>query len=485
MKNISFILAFLLAVPIVWLACKKHTQEKLSPDNDKALAIRSACTYETLSGDITSNRTLSAATVYRIDGCVTVKSGATLDIPAGTLLQGMKTPTNGGKSFLIVERGAMLNISGTSTNPVVFTSDQSPGNRAAGDWGGLRVFGEANNNNSNAISVDLGCAVYTGGGTNNSDNSGVMEYFQVHFAGAPANTNDLSRAAIMLNSVGSGTMIANVQVAHTKNDALLLAGGNVKIEKMISYNADRTDFKISYGNTSEIQFITSLRLDNGAVPSQTAYGLDITNQPNTSSTSMPLTTPVISNASIVGPNFCNPAAVSSNFSYAVRFSNNGAGKIYNSVFSSWRTLSAQSGLEIVGGSSPSSVTQTVSGNLEFSYNSFHNSGTTPFSSPSWTGGCGSSMAAWITGAPTAPACKEAGNQFSVTTLGYDASFCDNFCSAMFSSDFTLGTTSLSAPNFGWDTGNRFSHPTYRGAFGAADWTQGWTDWCPQDKVYCE
>ena len=57
-----------------------------------------------LKGDITGNRTLSADTVYTLDGFVYVVDGATLTIPAGTVIQGK----SGTKAALIVERGGKL-----------------------------------------------------------------------------------------------------------------------------------------------------------------------------------------------------------------------------------------------------------------------------------------------------------------------------------------------------------------------------------------
>lgn len=464
------------------MACKKSLQ----PDSEnrdlnnlsKAKALQ-ACVFETLSGDITTNRTLSSAVVYKLDGCVTVKSGATLTIPANTLLQGMKTPSVGGKSALIIERGARLNINGTATNPVIFTSDQAPGSRLPGDWVGLRIFGQAPNNNANALSIDLGCAIYTGGGTTSADNSGSMQYFQVHFAGAAANANDFSQAAVMLNSVGTGTTFDHVQISNPKNDGLAAFGGLVKLTNIASYNADRTDFRYEFGYKGNSQFLAAMRLKNTGVPSANAYGLEIANN-RFSATNIPLTQPVVSNLSIQGPNSCNGSAINTLYKEGIRITNGAVGKLYNNVISAWNTSITPSGFNI---DNPTSIAKTATNDLEFSYNSFHNSGITPYKSSTWIGGCESNMSLWITGAGGLP-CDETGNQFSVSVLGYNSSFCSNFCSGGFSQNFTLGTTTLASANYSWDSGSQFSHPSYRGAFGATDWLQGWTDWCAQNKIYC-
>lgn len=482
MKKLLLIFFLSFSVSIVFFACKKYAKDPGELSGDAKLAgvkAALACTFETLSGNITSSRTLSSTTVYKLDGCVTVKTGATLTIPAGTLLLGMKTPTAGGKSALIVEKGAKLNINGTSSAPVIFTSDQNAGSRNPGDWVGVRIFGQAPNNNANALNVDMGCAIYSGGGTINADNSGTMQYFQIHYAGAQATSGDFSQASIMLNSLGTGTTIDHLQISNTLNDGMAVFGGLVKIANVASYNADRTDFRYEFGYRGNSQFLASMRLNNAAIPSNDAFGIFVINNRFTPGNA-PVTNPVISNATILGPNSCGNATVNSRFREAVRISNSAGAKLYNNVLSSWNTTTTPSGFNIDNGTS---IAKTATNDLQFSYNSFHQSGATPYAAgAAWTSACESSIALWITGAGGLP-CDESGNQFSVSTLGYNSSFCSNFCSG-FSQNFTLGMTTLSSPNYSWDTGGQFSHPTYRGAFGATDWTLGWTDWCPGSHNYC-
>lgn len=482
MKKLLLIFLFATTSSFVFFACKKYSKDpgelSSNPKLSEAKAAL-ACTFETLTGNITANRTLSATTVYKLDGCVTVKSGATLTIPAGTLLLGMKTPTGGGKSALIVEKGAKLNINGTSSNPVIFTSDQNVGSRNPGDWVGLRIFGQAPNNNANALNVDMGCAIYSGGGTISADNSGTMQYFQVHYAGSQATSGDFSQAGVMLNSVGTGTTFDHVQISNTLNDGMALFGGLVKVTNVASYNADRTDFRYEFGYKGNSQFLAAMRLNNAAIPTADAYGVDVINNRFVSG-STPVTQPSISNITTLGPNSCNSAAVNIRFRNAIRIADGAAAKIYNSVLSSWNTGITSSGFRI---ESSASVAKTATNDLQFSYNSFNQSGATPYiSTTTWTSACESSIALWITGAGGLP-CDESGNQFSVSTLGYNSSFCSNFCSS-FTQNFTLGMTTLSSPNFSWDTGSQFSHPNYRGAFGSTDWTLGWTDWCPGSHNYC-
>ena len=110
---------------------------------------------QTLSGVLTGTTTLDAGQVYLIDGEVYVDNGATLNIPAGTVLKGKQSPTagRGQASVLVVQRGGTINATGTATAPVVFTAEVDDvadpfdtNESQRGLWGGVVVLGNATNN---------------------------------------------------------------------------------------------------------------------------------------------------------------------------------------------------------------------------------------------------------------------------------------------------------------------------------------------------
>lgn len=289
----------------------------------------------------------------------------------------------------MIEKGAKLVTTGTSTDPIIFTSDESLAPRALGDWGGIVFDGPASNNNSNSLKIRLSSTyTITGDDINDADNSGSFQFVQVHFGDAGYSTDVLSKSAHILNSVGTATIIDHVQITNSKYDGIGMYGGLVDMNNIVSYDAGRTDFPISYGYQGNIQFITAMRIENTAVPTGTAYDLEITNQTTSDITTTPLTQPVISNLTVLGPNYCSPTTVNSQFDYA------SAGKIYNSVFSAWKSTATHSGLLM---DKATCFNNTASRDLIFSYNSFDRSGTgtayfdgalTP-----WSGaGCSSSMA---------------------------------------------------------------------------------------------
>src|SRR5690606_18871825 len=71
------------------------------------------------------------------------------------------------------------------------------------------------------------------------------------------------------------------------------------------------------------------------------------------------------------------------------------------------------------------------------------------------------------------------------TLGYDHT---SICGSSSNRNFALGSTTLSGPMFSGvnDLDDAFfdDAPSFRGAFGSTDWSDGWSEWAPQGVNYC-
>lgn len=89
----------------------------------------------------TGDVTLEKGT-YLLKGWVYVADGAKLRIPAGTIIKGDKQTM----AALIIEPGGYVEMKGTKEAPIVMTSEEAPGQRRPGDWGGLIICGKAKNN---------------------------------------------------------------------------------------------------------------------------------------------------------------------------------------------------------------------------------------------------------------------------------------------------------------------------------------------------
>jgi hypothetical protein len=213
-----------------------------------------------LTGSIAANRTLFADTTYVLRGFVYVNSGATLTVNAGTRIVGDTTALG---SALFVLRGARIVATGTESQPIVFTSQRSAGNRAPGDWGGLVIVGNARNNRSGSVIVEgsngsvLGAnpagTVYTGG-TTDTDNSGILRYVRVEFAGyATVADNELN--SFTFASVGSGTTLEYLQSLAGLDDSFEWFGGAVDGRYLVSYESGDDHFDGSEGYRGRNQFL--------------------------------------------------------------------------------------------------------------------------------------------------------------------------------------------------------------------------------------
>ena len=236
----------------------------------------------TLSGDMTASRTLVADTVYVLRGPVRVRSGATLRIGAGTRIVGDSTVVG---SSLLIERGAKIYAEGTATHPIVFTSQRAPGARQPGDWGGVSIIGRARVNlRLDALrseGPDGGTGEYIGG-TNDADDSGVLRYVRIEFAGQAVHPH-LEMNSLSLYAVGSGTTIEYVQTLAGLDDGFKWFGGTVNGRYLVSYEAGDDNFDASQGYRGRNQFLIALqsvillpRAGNGA-PSEDHNFLELDN----------------------------------------------------------------------------------------------------------------------------------------------------------------------------------------------------------------
>ena len=307
--------------------------------------------------NITGTVTLDASKVYLLTSTCVVRSGGKLIIPAGTVIRGAADLTATPKlyDFICVERGGMIEVNGTSSKPVVMKSNKAAGSRDRGDWGGLVLCGKAVNNQGldaqlegfNNIAVDNTLGKF--GGSDDADNSGVVKYVRIEFAGLAFEPNKEVNSLTM-GSVGSKTEIEGVQCSFGNDDAFEWFGGTVNCKKLIAYKTTDDDFDTDFGYRGMVQF--------GIAVKDTAY-FDLSwNAPSGSSTSetfesdndaagsgkLPLTSAVFSNITCVGPvpldkTYNDLASVQkSAFRRGARIRRNSRLSIVNSVFMGYRNF---------------------------------------------------------------------------------------------------------------------------------------------------
>ena len=184
---------------------------------------------------------------YLLKGWVYVAAGSELTIEPGTIIKGDKQTM----AALIVERGGKLIAQGTETAPIVFTSEEAKGQRRPGDWGGLILCGKAPHNAGEA-QIEGGPRTKHGG-NDAHDNSGVLSYVRVEFAGYPFE-KDKEINGVTFGSVGDGTKIDHVQVSYSNDDSFEWFGGTVNCKNLIAYRGWDDDFDTDNGYSGHVQY---------------------------------------------------------------------------------------------------------------------------------------------------------------------------------------------------------------------------------------
>lgn len=264
----------------------------------------------------TGKQTIKKGT-YILKGWVYIADGAELTIEPGTIIKGDKQT----KAALIAERGGKLIAQGTATEPIVFTSEEAKGNRRPGDWGGIILCGKAKNNKSE-MQIEGGPRTKHGG-NDDADNSGVLSYVRIEFAGYPFQT-DQEINGLTLGSVGSGTKIDHIQVSYTNDDSYEWFGGTVNYKYLVAYKGWDDDFDTDNGFSGKVQFGLSVRDSKIADVSQ-SNSFESDNNAD-GSNSEPHTSAVFSNMTLVGPmatdaSFVNDASYINGGNY---YPNNGS-----------------------------------------------------------------------------------------------------------------------------------------------------------------
>lgn len=239
----------------------------------------------------TGDVTLEKGT-YLMKGWIYVDAGARLHIPAGTVIKGDKQT----RAALIIEPGGYCEMKGTKEAPIVMTSEQEPGSRRPGDWGGLIICGKARNNQGTQQIEGGPTTIH--GGDNDADNSGIYQYVRVEFAGYPFET-DKEINGITFGSVGSGTTIDHLQVSYSNDDSFEWFGGSVSCKYLVAYKGWDDEFDTDNGFSGTVQYCLSIRDPRIADTSQ-SNGFESDNNASGAETA-PFTSALFRNVTFIGP----------------------------------------------------------------------------------------------------------------------------------------------------------------------------------------
>ena len=281
-----------------------------------------------VSGEITTTVNWTSDKIYRLNGFVRVQPNGRLNIEAGTVIIGDRES----KGTLIVQMGGKIYAEGTKDEPIVFTSERPVGFREPGDWGGLVLCGKAPNNTTTGVAELEGGYGAFHGGTDPNDNSGVLRYIRLEYAGVPINPNEEINTLTM-GSVGKGTVIEYIQASYGLDDSFEWFGGTVDGKYLIAFKGLDDDFDLDLGYSGRLQFGLGVRSPMGADQSG-SNGFEVDNN-GSGTAATPYTSAIIANFTIIGPKNNRETPVSLQFQHAAQLRRNSRISIYNSVFTGY------------------------------------------------------------------------------------------------------------------------------------------------------
>jgi hypothetical protein len=207
------------------------------------------------------------------------------------------------------------------------TSSQPEGSRNRGDWGGLILNGNAPVNVCNDGAAD--CESFGEGGTgfyggpDEDDDSGVLRYVRVEFAGTLVSPdNELN--GIAFQGVGRNTEIDYIQVHMNADDGVEFFGGTAEAKHVLVTGVGDDALDWTDGWRGKAQFVVLQQYDDASGDN----GIEADNNGDNNDAS-PRSFPTLSNLTIIG----SPDSDASDYGMLLREGT--AASISNAIITGW------------------------------------------------------------------------------------------------------------------------------------------------------
>lgn len=280
------VLILMTVISSLFISCSK---DETKPTDQKTYKISQVTiggdVYNKIEGNINENLTLEPNKFWLLSGGVFVENGSTLTIPVGqTIFADVDLTT-----FLSIKQGGKIIAEGSQTKPIIFTPlTTSP---SYGDWGGIIINGYAKLNTGLTAEGEGGTGIY--GGTDDNDNSGILRYVRVEYAGKILGTdNELN--GFSFNGVGSGTIVEYIQSYRGADDGIEFFGGTVNIRYAVSTENQDDSFDWTHGWRGKGQYWLAIQGTNGG-----DRGIEADNNGD-DNTLQPFSEPILSNITLNG-----------------------------------------------------------------------------------------------------------------------------------------------------------------------------------------
>ncbi|GHC02269.1 hypothetical protein [Cerasicoccus arenae] len=455
------------------------------------------------SYEIDTNLNLGTAfpgeTEFVLPAVVFVNNGATLTIPAGTIMRGQPrivAGTSDAPGALIVTEDGMIDAVGTATAPIIWTTaatgtigsfakyvkgNQSPvwldpspllsplapqisGTNTTKLWGGVALLGKAPNNLAGTrppglvgrgtlegLPASAGANAYYGG-SNPNDSSGRIIYNSIRHNGDILADGDEIQG-LTLGSAGYGTELKYIEIYCSADDGIEIFGGTSFMDHILISFVEDDGLDLDQGYSGAIQYLVSIMANNTTYPSFGGGNAGEWDGDDYSSsfdsTGLPLTYPTFYNMTFVG--------ASDNGNKGLNADTGWGGNLYNSIVYNFPT----EGFAFGNGGFPgtNSSDRIANDTIDFS-------GVVFFNSPSTTANAGTVISSGFN------------NTTAITLLGNSQVVGTN---GLIPVPTGSATEYAVFPSFGLGvgyTGNYFTPASYKGAFDpdttATIWTTGWT-----------
>lgn len=281
-KMNSKLLTFaLMSGMVLFASCDKNEE---GSGNDLTGVLENGAT---LPNNITEDVKLTKDNSYTLVGGVHVKAGATLYIEEGVTIT---ASDESGAPYILIEQGAKINAVGTASNPIVMTTENT-----VDGWGGIHICGKAHTNveGGNGKS-EIGNAAY--GGTDESDNSGVLKYIRLEYTGYALDEEHESNG-VSFYGVGNGTTVEYLQAYKGKDDGFEFFGGSVNVRNLVVTSCGDDSFDWTEGWNGKAQFLVAYQEE-----SESCDCLMECDNNGDNNDAAPVAHPTIANITLVGNN---------------------------------------------------------------------------------------------------------------------------------------------------------------------------------------
>ncbi len=277
---------------------------------------------------------------HLVRGQFRMQGGANLTVAPGTVIFEERSTLG----TIRIDRGSKIFAVGTRDSVIIITVDDAPGTMHTGGGGGLVINGRARVNNANTCAGDSaaseGGAIGFYGGNDDHDNSGMLKYVRIEYAGKEITPNN-ELNTFTNNGVGDGTYYEFLQSHRGADDGYEVFGGTAQVKHLICSDGTDDGYDWQQGFRGKAQFVIVRGIADLA-PSGTQNGdkgIEADNNdvaPFTQLVCAGRSNPTVSNFTIVGDRSRSGAQFPGSPS-GVNLRRATAGVVLNSVISNFKT----------------------------------------------------------------------------------------------------------------------------------------------------